>query len=387
MDFTTSVWRYSQPIASAALATPHVGCLTRPGGVRRLPAMSEPHAVEVVDLVKRYGGRSAVDGLSAVVPAGGITAVLGPNGAGKTTTVETCEGYRRPDAGRVRVLGLDPWRDARALRPRVGVMLQAGGVYPGVKAVEMLRHVASLHAHPLDVRRPRRAARARRGGRHRPTAACRAASSSGSRSPWPSSAGRSSCSSTSRRPGSTRRPAGPPGSWSRTCAATASPSCSRRTSWTRPSAWPTRSWSSTTAGWSRWEARASSSAAGAQGTLSFRAAAGLDVAGLAAALPGASRVDEVSPGRYVVQGQVDPRLLADLTAWCAARDVMPEGLPWAGARSRTSSSTSPARSCAGDRPHPLPTLHAPGAAPCRRCCARRPGSRCAWCCATASSCC
>ena len=77
--------------------------------------------------------------------------MLGPNGAGKTTTVETCEGYRRPDAGTVRVLGLDPWADARALRPRVGVMLQQGGVYPGVKAEEMLRHVASLHAHPLDV--------------------------------------------------------------------------------------------------------------------------------------------------------------------------------------------------------------------------------------------
>jgi ABC-type Fe3+/spermidine/putrescine transport system ATPase subunit len=108
-------------------------------------------AVEVVGLVKRYDGVPAVDGLTLEVPAGSITAVLGPNGAGKTTTVETCEGYRRPDAGTVRVLGLDPWADARALRPRVGVMLQQGGVYPGVKAEEMLRHVASLHAHPLDV--------------------------------------------------------------------------------------------------------------------------------------------------------------------------------------------------------------------------------------------
>jgi ABC-2 type transport system ATP-binding protein len=67
-------------------------------------------------------------------------------------------------------------------------------------------------------------------------------------------------------------------------------------------------------------------AEGAHGTLTYRAAAGLDDVGLAAALPGAGRVDEVSPGRYVVQGQVDARLLADLTAWCAARDVMPEGL-------------------------------------------------------------
>ena len=65
-------------------------------------------AVEVVDLVKRYGDKIAVDGLSLTVERGSITAVLGPNGAGKTTTLETCEGYRRPDAGSVRVLGLDP---------------------------------------------------------------------------------------------------------------------------------------------------------------------------------------------------------------------------------------------------------------------------------------
>jgi ABC-2 type transport system ATP-binding protein len=91
-----------------------------------------PAAVEVVDLVKHYGLTAAVDGLTLEVAAGTITAVLGPNGAGKTTTVETCEGYRRPDSGTVRVLGMDPWTDARALRPRVGVMLQQGGVYPGV---------------------------------------------------------------------------------------------------------------------------------------------------------------------------------------------------------------------------------------------------------------
>ena len=101
--------------------------------------MPTPPAVEVVDLVKRYGLTPAVDGLTLEVTAGTITAVLGPNGAGKTTTVETCEGYRRPDSGTVRVLGMDPWTDARALRPRVGVMLQQGGVYPGVKAEEIGR--------------------------------------------------------------------------------------------------------------------------------------------------------------------------------------------------------------------------------------------------------
>ncbi|MFC9426837.1 ABC transporter ATP-binding protein [Streptomyces sp. NPDC056987] len=107
--------------------------------------------VEVRGLVKRYGTTTAVNGLDLVVRAGTVTAVLGPNGAGKTTTVETCEGYRVPDAGSVRVLGLDPVADAAALRPRIGVMLQSGGVYSGARAGEMLRHMARLHAHPLDV--------------------------------------------------------------------------------------------------------------------------------------------------------------------------------------------------------------------------------------------
>jgi ABC-2 type transport system ATP-binding protein len=99
----------------------------------------------------RYGDTVAVDGLSLEVARRSITAVLGPNGAGKTTTLETCEGYRRPQQGTVRVLGLDPQADRRSLLPRIGVMLQSGGAWSGVRAVEMLRHIASLHAHPLDV--------------------------------------------------------------------------------------------------------------------------------------------------------------------------------------------------------------------------------------------
>jgi ABC-2 type transport system ATP-binding protein len=107
-------------------------------------------AVEVDGLVMRYGATTAVDGLSLTVERGTITAVLGPNGAGKTTTLETCEGYRRPQQGTVRVLGLDPRRDRRQLLPRIGVMLQQGGAWSGVRAREMLDHVARLHAHPLD---------------------------------------------------------------------------------------------------------------------------------------------------------------------------------------------------------------------------------------------
>ncbi len=99
----------------------------------------------------RYGDKVAVDSLSLTVEQHTITAVLGPNGAGKTTTLETCEGYRKPQGGRVRVLGLDPVRERRDLLPRIGVMLQSGGAWSGVRALEMLRHVARLHAHPLDV--------------------------------------------------------------------------------------------------------------------------------------------------------------------------------------------------------------------------------------------
>jgi ABC-2 type transport system ATP-binding protein len=110
-----------------------------------------PPAVEITDLVMRYGDKVAVDGLTLAVERGTITAVLGPNGAGKTTTLETCEGFRVPQGGRVRVLGLDPIAQRRSLLPRIGVMLQSGGAWSGVKAEEMLRHVAALHAHPLPV--------------------------------------------------------------------------------------------------------------------------------------------------------------------------------------------------------------------------------------------
>jgi ABC-2 type transport system ATP-binding protein len=109
--------------------------------------MASP-ALEVEGLVKRYGGRAVVDEVSLSVQPATVLALLGPNGAGKTTTVEICEGFRRPDAGTVRVLGLDP-RD-RSLRPRVGVMPQEGGAYPGLRCEEMLRLLASYAASPLD---------------------------------------------------------------------------------------------------------------------------------------------------------------------------------------------------------------------------------------------
>ncbi|MFC5820475.1 ABC transporter ATP-binding protein [Nonomuraea sp. NPDC050478] len=109
--------------------------------------MTSP-AVEIVDLVKRYGSTAAIDGLTLSAARGAVTAVLGPNGAGKTSTVEICEGFRTADGGTVRVLGLPP--ASAALRPRVGVMPQSGGVPPAARCGEWLRLVSRFHARPLD---------------------------------------------------------------------------------------------------------------------------------------------------------------------------------------------------------------------------------------------
>ncbi|MBV9547825.1 MAG: ABC transporter ATP-binding protein, partial [Chloroflexi bacterium] len=107
-------------------------------------------AVEVRELVKSYSGRRVVDGLSFSVAAGEVFALLGPNGAGKTTTVEILEGYRRADSGVVRVLGLDPVRDARALKQQIGLMLQQGGLFPQITVVEALRLFAAFYPDPED---------------------------------------------------------------------------------------------------------------------------------------------------------------------------------------------------------------------------------------------
>ncbi|HEV7526757.1 MAG TPA: ABC transporter ATP-binding protein [Acidimicrobiia bacterium] len=110
-----------------------------------MPAAASDPAISVVGLAKHYGSTRAVDDLSFDVGRGEVFGLLGPNGAGKTTTVETLEGYRTPDSGTVRVLGLDPVRDAAALRPRIGVMLQEGGLYPGLKPLELLRLFAAYY--------------------------------------------------------------------------------------------------------------------------------------------------------------------------------------------------------------------------------------------------
>ena len=104
--------------------------------------------IEVRDLVVRYGSVTAVAGVSFSAEAGEVLALLGPNGAGKTSTIETLEGYRRPTKGSVRVLGLDPIADHDRMMLDVGVMLQAGGVYPGIRPLEMLRLLAAFYPDP-----------------------------------------------------------------------------------------------------------------------------------------------------------------------------------------------------------------------------------------------
>jgi ABC-2 type transport system ATP-binding protein len=108
-------------------------------------------AIVVDNFSKTYGSNRVVDHLQFTIQRGEVFALLGPNGAGKTTTVETLEGYRAPDEGTIRVLGLDPIRDARILQPQIGVMLQQDGLYPALAAREVLRLFAGYYEQPQDI--------------------------------------------------------------------------------------------------------------------------------------------------------------------------------------------------------------------------------------------
>lgn len=267
-----------------------------------------------------------MDGLSFTAARSAITALLGPNGAGKTTTVECCEGYRRPDGGNVRVLGLEPLRDGVALRPRVGVMLQEGvGLYPAARPGELLRHLARLYAHPLDVallierlglggalrtpirrlsggQRQRVALAAALVGRpelvflDEPTAGL---DPQARRATWElmeqlRSDGVSIILTTHLMDEVERLADHVVIVDQGRLVAEGSPS--------------------------------SLTADGAEGVVQFDGPPGLDVSSLAAALPGSARITEVSGGRYLVDGSVTPELLAALTSWCAARGVLAQGL-------------------------------------------------------------
>ncbi len=281
--------------------------------------------VEVDDLVMTYGDKTAVDGLSLTVEAGSITAILGPNGAGKTTTMETCEGYRAPHSGQVRVLGLDPVRQHRALAPRLGVMLQSGGAWSGARAGEMLRYVASLHAHPLPV------------------------------DALVERLGLGSCGRTSYR----RLSGGQQQRLGLAMAIIGRPEIvfldeptagldpqSRRVTWQLVEQLATDGVSVVLTTHYMEEAErlanriyvvdhgqvltsgspAELTSAGARNTISFNAKAGLETSELVLALPEECRVREDPAGTYRIDGEVTPHTLATVTAWCAALDVMPEQL-------------------------------------------------------------
>ncbi len=281
--------------------------------------------MEVTGLVKSYGSLHAVDGLSFEVAPGSVTALLGPNGAGKTTTVEICEGFRRPDGGQVRVLGLDPIRDARGLRPRVGVMLQAGGCYPGARTLEMLQLMAAHAAHPLDpgellerlglTHVARTTYRRLSGGEKQrlslgmavigrpelvfldePTAGLDV---QGRRDTWQlirelRAAGVTVVLTTHAMDEAERL-----------ADAVVIVNHGRLVAAGTP---------------------AELTATGADGRLSFRAREGLELASLLAGLAAGVTGQEGPPGTYVLHGTVDPELLAAVTAWCAGQGVLAEDL-------------------------------------------------------------
>jgi len=120
---------------------------------KQLPEPGTPadEAIVVKNFTKSYGSNRVVDDLQFTVQRGEIFALLGPNGAGKTTTIETLEGYRTPDQGRVRVLGLDPIHESQKLKSHIGVMLQQDGLYPGLTAREVLHLFAGYYRQPQNI--------------------------------------------------------------------------------------------------------------------------------------------------------------------------------------------------------------------------------------------
>jgi ABC-2 type transport system ATP-binding protein len=108
-------------------------------------------AIEVRDVRKAYGDVRAVDGITFDVAAGEIFGLLGPNGAGKTTTMEMLEGLHAPDAGELRVLGLDVATDAVAIKERIGVQLQTAALFPQLTVDELLTLFSSFYRRHMPI--------------------------------------------------------------------------------------------------------------------------------------------------------------------------------------------------------------------------------------------
>jgi ABC-2 type transport system ATP-binding protein len=281
-------------------------------------------AVEVTDLVKTYGVRRAVDGVSLTVARGELLALLGPNGAGKTTTIEICEGFRRPDRGRVRVFGHDPIRDARSLKPLVGVMLQDGvGAYTGARAGELLALFASYARRPQDP-----AALLDRVGLT-DVASTLVKRLSGGQKQRLSLAlalvGRPALVFLDE-PTAGMDPQARRGTWELIRQLRADGLSVVLTTHFLDEAEQLADRvvvidsgrlvaSGTPAELTR---------SGAEGQIRFRAPHGLRLSSLMDALPVGTQALEESPGRYLVTGAVNPDLLAALTAWCAGQGVLAE---------------------------------------------------------------
>jgi ABC-2 type transport system ATP-binding protein len=283
-------------------------------------------AVVVEGLIKSYGGRRAVDGLHLTAARGAVTAVLGPNGAGKTTTVECCEGLRRPDGGSVRVLGTDPADAGPGHRARVGVMLQGGGLPTAARALELVRHVARLHARPLEpdvlaerlgitdfARTPVR--RLSGGQRQRVALAC-------------ALVGRPEVLFLDE-PSAGLDPQARLGVWELVQQARAAGAAVLLTTHLIEEA---ERLADLVVVVDAGRVVAQGSPLDLTGArdeaefVRFAADPRLDLATLRAALPVDVQVGEPTPGQYVVQGLVDPRVIATVTSWCAAQHVMPQGL-------------------------------------------------------------
>lgn len=106
--------------------------------------------VQVEGLRKTYGTTVAVEEVSFAVRAGEIFGMVGPNGAGKTTTIECLEGLRKPDAGTIRVLGVDPQRESHSLRERTGIQLQQSNLPDRMKVWEALDLYSSFYPRAAD---------------------------------------------------------------------------------------------------------------------------------------------------------------------------------------------------------------------------------------------
>ena len=282
-------------------------------------------AVESGGLVKRYGETAAVDGLTLSAARGAVTGILGPNGAGKTTTIETCEGYRKPDQGTVRVLGLDPMRDARALRPRVGVMLQSGGIPPSVPAAEYLTLLRRFHAHPVAV----------------PALLDLVGLTAVARTPYKRlSGGQQQRLSLAAaiigrpelvfldEPTAGMDPQARHATWDLVGQLRSAGVSIILTTHFMEEAERLCDYVAIIDHGQLVAAGTPGQLTGTVGQLRFRAESGLDVDSLLAALPPASLAKESPAGHYVIEvpGAVDPPLLAAVTAWCAERGVLATSL-------------------------------------------------------------